>query len=176
MTNIYEIWKEIEEALEKYYECFDEDWILIEDSNFEEINKELIELQNKKSDFMEWILKKRVNITSSIPWIKSEIERLQKIVSWYEKDIDKTDSFIESLVKPIYDWKPLVYGNFKISFRKSESIVVDDENLIDTKFKKYIEPVEATYKVDKNLLKQFLKDWVEIEWIHIESKQNLQIK
>jgi uncharacterized membrane protein YheB (UPF0754 family) len=67
MTKIYEIEKEIEETLEKYYECFDENGELTcEQSIFDEINKNLTELQNQKSDFIQWILKSRSNTLSDI--------------------------------------------------------------------------------------------------------------
>ena len=61
--NIYELPKEIEQALEKYYSCFDEDTgeMIVEDEVFEKIQAELFELQNKKEELLEWYLKDRLN-------------------------------------------------------------------------------------------------------------------
>jgi hypothetical protein len=177
MSNIYQLEKEIEELLEIYYDCFDENWELrVEDEVFEKVNNELIELQNRKSDFIEWILKKRVNLNSDILWVKSEIERLNKMVQSYEKQLEKTDSFVEKIVKPVYEWSPIIYWNFKVSFRKSESLVIDDESLISEDLKIFVPPSDWYFKTDKNVLKKALKEWVEIQGIHIETKENLQIK
>ena len=78
MSNIYELPKEIEEALNKYYECFDEDWCLIvSPEEFEEINKWLQELQNKKEELINWFLSDRVNKQAENAGLDMEIKRLQ---------------------------------------------------------------------------------------------------
>jgi len=61
--SIYTLPKEIEQALERYYSCFDEDTgeMIVEDEVFEKIQAELFELQNKKEELLEWYLKDRLN-------------------------------------------------------------------------------------------------------------------
>lgn len=60
---------------------------------------------------------------------------------------------------------------FKLSFRKSESVVIDDQTKLPEEYIK----VKTTESPDKTALKKALKDG-EIEGCHIETKQNLQIK
>jgi hypothetical protein len=60
---IYELEKNIIETINKYYDCFNEDTgeQIASDEVVEEIKKELKELENKKDDLKDWILKKRAN-------------------------------------------------------------------------------------------------------------------
>jgi len=46
---IYELEQNITEALNNYYKCFDEDGeLIVTPQEYDEINKGLVELQNKK--------------------------------------------------------------------------------------------------------------------------------
>ena len=65
---LYEIEQEIEITLNKYLLCFDDEtWeLIIPEEDFREIEKELTELQNKRSEFLEWLLKSRANNLSDI--------------------------------------------------------------------------------------------------------------
>lgn len=58
-----------------------------------------------------------------------------------------------------------------ISYRKSDSIVIDDISKIDKDYLKYSEPT-----VDKTALKKAIKDGASVTGAHIESKTNIQIK
>lgn len=60
---------------------------------------------------------------------------------------------------------------FKLSFRKSESVVIDDKTKLPEEYIK----VKTTESPDRTALKKALKDGT-IEGCHIETKQNLQIK
>ncbi len=61
---------------------------------------------------------------------------------------------------------------FEFSFRKSESVTIDDETLIPKEFIK----VKTTESADKTAIKKALKLFIPIEGCHLEIKQNLQIK
>ncbi len=172
--NLYKLEIEIEEVLEKYYNCFDEDWIqIVTDEEFQTINSELLDLQNRKSDFIEWLLKKRVNINSDILWLDSEIKRLQDMKKSLLSQSEKTENFIENIVSKTYEWKPIIYWSFKVSFRKSEQLIVDNQDLVPNELKKHI---PESYIIDKTELKKLIKNWELIEWVHIEEKSNLQIR
>jgi len=60
---------------------------------------------------------------------------------------------------------------FKLSFRKSESVKIDNEELIPNIYVRE----ELVSTVNKKELKQALKNG-EVPGCHIETKQNLQIK
>ncbi len=62
--------------------------------------------------------------------------------------------------------------HFNFSFRKSESVIVDDQSLIPDDYIK----VKTTETADKTALKKAIKNGCEITGAHIVSKQNLQIK
>ena len=58
-----------------------------------------------------------------------------------------------------------------ITYRKSESVVIDDINKVDKQYLKYTEPA-----VDKVEAKKAIKSGVLLEGLHIEENQNIQIK
>ena len=172
MSRIYEIEQEIELALEKYYNCFNEDWELTAtDKEFDIAEKELTELQNKKSEFLEWILKKRANLKSDINWIECEIKRLSAMKDRIQRRINQSESFIEIIVKPNYDWKTTNYWLFSVWFRKSKQTIIEDESLLDA-YKK--EELFVSY--DKTAIKKDLEAGKEVKWARIEEILNLQIK
>ena len=170
---LYEIEASIQEALDKYYNCFDEDWVLIAtDEEFEIAEKELIELQNKKEEFLEWILKSRANRLSDIAWIDNEIKRLSEMKQKIQRKVNQSENFIEMIVKQNYTWKTINYWLFSVWFRKSKATIIEDEELIWDEYKK--EKVSIT--VDKTAIKKDLEAWKEIKWARIEERSNLFIK
>lgn len=58
-----------------------------------------------------------------------------------------------------------------ISFRKSESVQVDDMTKLDNDYLKY-----ATPTVDKTKVKQALKAGIELQGVQLVTNQNIQIK
>lgn len=173
MTNIYQLEQDIELALDKYLYCFNEDWeLVVNENNFKIIEKELEELQNKKSDFLEYLCKSRANNLASITWIDTEIKRLTEMKQGIEKKINKTEWFIEKIVKPLYNGKTINYGLFQVWFRKSKATIIEDESLIWDEYKK--EKVSIT--IDKTAIKKDLEAWKNIKWARIEERENLNIK
>lgn len=172
MTNIYIIDLEIETLLEHYYSCFDETWeLVIPEEDFREIEKELEALQNKKSELLEWLLKSRANNLSNITWIEAEIKRLSEMKARFEKKVNKTELFIEKLVKPNYQWKTINYGLFSVGFRKSKAVLLS-EDFEDTRYR--VEKISYSY--DKTAIKKDLEAGKEIKGAMIEERQNLFIK
>lgn len=62
-------------------------------------------------------------------------------------------------------------GAFDIKLRKSESVIVDDLFKIDDAYLKYSEPTP-----DKTAIKKAIKEGAVIEGVHIEEKNNVNIK
>lgn len=98
-----------------------------------------------------------------------------------DERIKKTKKTIESLKNGLSD---SLQGNSfetpkcKVSFRKSKSVVIDDEdsfinlynanrNLVNTKI---------SYSINKKEVKKLLDEEFEIEHAHFEEKKNIQIK
>lgn len=170
---LYEIEQEIELALEKYYECFNEDWELITtDEEFNLAKKELTEFQNKKSEFMDWILKSRANRLSDIAWINEEIKRLSEMRDRIQRKVNQSENFIEMIVKPNYQWKTINYWLFSVWFRKSTQTIIDNEEIIPTEFKKE----KMTICIDKAEIKKSIQKWKEVPGARLQDNLNLNIK
>ena len=60
----------------------------------------------------------------------------------------------------------------QLSFRKSESVEVFDESLVDEKFKK----VKTEISLDKTAIKNAIKNGEDVQGAKIVEKNNLQIK
>lgn len=172
MSNIYELPKEIEEALNKYYECFDEDWCLIvSPEEFEEINKWLQELQNKKEELINWFLSDRVNKQAENAGLDMEIKRLQDRIKRNNNKIKFIESFIDFNFKDDYK-KPIQHWNFTISYRKSKATIIENKELIP---KEYIKE-RVSYSEDKTAIKKALEAWEEVKGAKLEERLNLNIK
>lgn len=173
---LYELNIETEKALNKYYECFDENGEIISEEEFEKVNKELLELQNKSSDLIEWQLKKRANTQWEVLSIDNEIKRLNELKTKKQKDITKSENFIEMMTKKDYSGKAINISNWQVNYRKSSIVVVEDETKIPKELLKYTpeKVVEEKWSIDKNILKKALKN-EEIDWAYIQDKITLKI-
>ncbi len=171
--NIYELPKEIEQALEKYYSCFDEDTgeMIVEDEVFEKIQAELFELQNKKEELLEWYLKDRLNKKAENEWIQMEIQRLQDRVARNNKKIDRVEKIVDYQFREDYT-KPIALWNFTIAYRKSKSTIIEDENIIDFKYKKE----KVSISIDKTAIKKAIESGEQVKWARISENMNLTIK
>lgn len=58
-----------------------------------------------------------------------------------------------------------------ISYRKSESVVVDDLSKVDKSYLKYSDPV-----ADRTAIKKAIKAGTVIEGVHLQQNQNIQIR
>ena len=99
-----------------------------------------------------------------------EIARLNDLKSKSEKKVDSMKEYLSYNLQQM-DIKKLDTALFKLSFRKSESVVIDDQTQLP---KEYIK-VKTTESPDKTALKKALKDG-DVKGCHIETKQNLQVK
>ncbi len=171
--NIYELPKEIEQALEKYYSCFDEDTgeMIVEDEVFEKIQAELFELQNKKEELLEWYLKDRLNKKAENEWIQMEIQRLQDRVARNNKKIERVEKIVDYQFREDYT-KPIALWNFTIAYRKSKSTIIEDENIIDFKYKKE----KVSISIDKTAIKKAIESGEQVKWARISENMNLTIK
>lgn len=169
---LYTLPTEVNEALEKYLSCFDENGEVIWD--YETAQKELEQLQNKQLEALEWCLTTRRNVELHSEAIDSEIERLLKIQESEKKRQDKLLSLIDRLVSPLYQDKPLAIGNFKVSYRKSESTVIDDQSKLPIEYLVYKPAPEPA--PDKVKIKEAIKEWKEVTGARIETKLSLTVK
>ena len=112
-----------------------------------------------------------INIDSDINSIDSEIKRLQELKRVKKNTIDRLKSNIKDCMELLGTKKvETVLGN--ISIRKSAgSLVIEDEEKIPAIYK----TVEQVVKVDKNIIKDFIKKGHEVEGCRIEYGTTLTI-
>jgi len=114
---------------------------------------------------------KVMSINSENEQIDAEIERLQKI--------KKRNVSLETKLKDILSDTMQHFGidelktpTLRVFFRKSESVDIINEDLVDIKYK-----VEETkYKVDKKLIKEVLKKGENVFGAKLNNTPKIQIK
>lgn len=139
---------------------------------FKEIMKE--EVQKAYKDFEEYMNKvsyKRQEISMKLAWLKDEQARIQSLVESKEKELKRMDNFINFLMQSFQKDK-LETNLYKISYRKSESVEIINEEMIPQEFMKE----KTTVAPDKTAIKEALKNWAEVPGATIKINSNLQIK
>lgn len=100
-----------------------------------------------------------------------EIKRLQGYKKHLERCRDRLKDNLSTALETVGITKiEGIYAN--ISFRASESVEIDDINLIPKEY--LVEKVEIN--PNKTAIKKAIQGGIEVNGAHIEKKQNLQIK
>lgn len=162
MTNLYEITQSYKQALS----LVDEDWV-ITDEWLELLQESGLELKEKSMN----ICKVLQNFDSNIDAIKEEEKRLKKLRLSYEKNHERLKSWLSHNLQDA--WLTTIdVWIFKLWLRKSESVIVEDEDSIPDEYKSMV----MKFNIDKVAIKKDLKNWVKIDGVRLEKKENLQIK
>ena len=127
--------------------------------------------QDESKPFIEYKLRQRQEASIFVAGLDAEIKRLLELKQVHEKKISSADKQIDYLLKLFKIDKMKTKIN-ELSYRKSEAVVLVDETLIPTEFKKE----KVSVSIDKTEIKKALKEGKEIPWAVIETRQNLQIK
>ena len=127
--------------------------------------------QDESKPFIEYKLRQRQEASIFVAGLDAEIKRLLDLKQVHEKKISSADKQIDYLLKLFKIDKMKTEIN-ELSYRKSEAVVLVDETLIPTEFKKE----KVSVSIDKTEIKKALKEGKEIPWAVIETRQNLQIK
>ena len=101
---------------------------------------------------------------------KKEMDRLAALSSKAKKKADGMKNYLSSNLKAM-DIKKLDTPLFKISFRKSSSVIIDDIEKIPEEYIK----TKTTISADKTLIKKLLKTDI-IEGCHLKHDSSIQIK
>ena len=127
-----------------------------------------IDWEHDFSEKIENCIKVIRNKDARIEGYKAEIKRLQALKSSEEKAVERIKSSISEAMN-LTQHDKLDTTLFKVGFRKSEAVVVDETKLP----KKY---QVATYKPDKKALKELLKSGKHIKGAALEERSNLSIR
>ncbi|MDA3769198.1 siphovirus Gp157 family protein [Streptococcus thermophilus] len=127
-----------------------------------------IDWEHDFSEKIENCIKIIRNKKARVEAYKAERNRLKKLKSSEEKAIEEIKKRIsEAMILTKHDKVETTL--FKVGFRKSTAVVVDEEKLS----KEY---QIATYEPDKKTLKELLKAGKEIEGAVLEERKNLTIR
>ncbi|MCD8357472.1 MAG: siphovirus Gp157 family protein [Clostridia bacterium] len=110
-------------------------------------------------------------LDAEIEAYKTEEERLKNWRKAAEKKRESFMEYIESCMDEVGKVK-IQDARARLSFRKSEQLVVDDPDMLPRKFI----VVKTEEKPDKTAIKAAIKAGIEISGAHIETCRNLQIK
>lgn len=127
--------------------------------------------QDESKPFIEYKLRQRQEASIFVAGLDAEIKRLMELKSSHDKKIASADKQIDYLLK-LFKIEKMKTEINELSYRKSEAVVLVDETLIPTEFKKE----KVSVSIDKTEIKKALKEGKEIPWAVIETRQNLQIK
>lgn len=155
---LYEIDRAIENALELGFDPETGEVL-----GFEELEALQMEREKKIKNVVLWI--KDMNAEAEM--VKAEKQKLANRQSAIER---KADSVKQFLSRYLNEGEKLKGGNFAISWRKSESVEISDENLVPDAY------IRIKSEVDKTELKKALKLGLDVPGAELVTKNNLQIK
>lgn len=124
-----------------------------------------------KHDFSEKIencIKVIRNKNARVEAYKAEIKRLQDLKASEEKAVERIKSSVSDAMR-LTQHDKLDTTLFKVGFRKSKAVIVDETKLP----KKYM---KAKWSPDKETVKELLKSGATIRGAHIEERSNLSIR
>lgn len=127
-----------------------------------------IDWEDEFSEKIENCIKVIRNKEARVQAYKSEIERLEALKSSEKKAIEKIKERISEAMQ-LTQHDKLDTTLFKVAFRKSKAVVVDEVKLP----KEYM---KAKWIPDKEKLKELLKNGATIQGAHIEERRNLNIR
>lgn len=103
--------------------------------------------------------------------IEREIERLEERKAYVKKNKERMKTIVGSAMEE-FGINKIKSETLQLSFRKSESVDVFDESLVDDRFKK----VKTEISIDKTAIKNAIKNGEDVQGAKIVEKNNLQIK
>lgn len=103
--------------------------------------------------------------------VSNEIDRLSSLKKYYERKSQNLKNYLSYSLQKIGK-DSLETEAAKLSFRKSETLEVEDVALIPDE---YI-VIKTTKSADKTAIKSAIKGGIEVPGAHIEQHKNLQIK
>lgn len=108
---------------------------------------------------------------NDISIIDAEIKRLNELKKSRLKTIDRLETTVSNAMQ-LYQIEKLETPTLKISFRKSESIEIDNEGDIPAQFLKE----KISYTIDKVAIKEAIKKGEVVIGARLQQNKNIQIK
>lgn len=127
-----------------------------------------IDWEHDFSEKIENCIKVIRNKSAQVEAYKAEIKRLQDLKTSEEKAVERIKSSVSDAMR-LTQHDKLETTLFKVGFRKSKAVVVDEDKLP----KKY---QIVSYKPDKKTIKELLKSGKRIKGAVLEERSNLSIR
>lgn len=165
---LYNIDNKILEIIERGFIVDEETGEIIDSA--EEVSARLEELEFDRTAKIENIALYVKNLEALTLSLKNEENALAERRKAKEKRIESLKNYLTNSMVAANE-NGIETSKVCISFRKSESVVVNEE-ILDRKY--FNEKV--SYTPDKTAIKKAIKDGATIDGAYIETKQNLQIR
>ena len=123
------------------------------------------------ASYMNYLSNKRQELSIQANWWMEESLRVWELARSYQKKVENVEKYMDFLMKSLGKEK-LNTNIYALSYRKSESIEIQNEKMIPQEFIKE----KITVAPDKIAIKEAIKKWQEVPGATIITKQNLQIK
>jgi len=144
----------------------DEDGVLPEEV-IERLDKNEDELETKTENICIMIQ----GYENDIDNINKEIKRLQSYKKTVTNNQESLKNYLEYNLQSL-NKDTVNAGTFKVGFRKSKSVNIEDWILLEDKYT----TTKTTVAPNKTQIMKDLKEWIEIEGCSIREKENLFIK
>lgn len=122
-----------------------------------------LEFEKKVEGIALWIK----NLLAEAKMVKEEKDALATRQKSCENKAESLKKYLENAL----NGEKFKTSKVSISYRKSESVQVDDIERLDDDYLKYTAPT-----ADKTKIKQALKQGIELEGVHLVENNNIQIK
>lgn len=130
-----------------------------------QINREQLEA---KGTCYGYIIK---DIEAELDVIDAEIKRLIDFKKSRVKTVDRLKEKLSDAMQ-LFDIEKLETPTLKISFRKSESVEIENENLLSEEFV----VTKTTTQPDKTKIKEAIKQGIDVVGAVLKQNKNIQIK
>lgn len=162
---MFEIKEEIRHLLENLYTEADEDGCVSD-----ETMAALEALNEAKEDKMESIALYYKEMQAEADAIKAEAENLANRAKSTQKKADSLKAYLSRILQED-GMEKFSTARVKVTFRSSEAVIVDEDNVSKTYLKKNIK-----YVADKTAIKEALKAGKKVKGAYLETRNNIQIK
>ena len=164
MATLYEINAELENAINQMFLDVDQETGEVSDEWVQRI-EDLQMQKDEKLDNIGAIIKNKM---ADVKALKDEESALKARREVKEREIENLKNYVSGILNgEKFESARVVFG-----FRKSDKIIVDNEEMIPKEFMKQ----KIEYSPDKVNIKKAIMDGVQVAGCHIETENNLQIK
>lgn len=156
---------EIDARLASYEMKFDSDGVWVNEDEYNAIQMDKTEK-----------IKNTIKVIENKIALKAAIKAKIKGLTDRFKTLDKEIDYLKARVGASLGYEKFETDEVKVTFRKSESVVIPDESKVPAEFMEYKNVASPKKDEIKKHLKSLEGSDEKCEWASIEVKQNIQIK